>query len=537
MATTSRPSPTPGNADGLSPAASRLLAEASRALGSGRIEDAERALTGVLALAPDHGEAHRMLGIACMMRGEPAKAVEHLRHALTLAPDNAVLHTNLGTALYECGETDAALAALQRACELAPKTATPWYNFGKALKLQFHAEQALQVLQLALRIDPAHTLARISLADTQAVLGDIASAVANYREVLRRDSAEPNVWFALANLKTLAFDARDLDQLQRAYRQPGAAAEARILLGFALAKALEDQHDYAKAFNVLGEANALKRRQVNWNADAERMHAMRIMEAFAAPLPATLDADLGREVVFIVSLPRSGSTLTEQILASHPLVEGANEITDLPQVIEDESRRRGKPFPEWVADATAEDWARLGRDYLARTARWRQQRPRFVDKNLVTWQLVGAIRAMLPGARIVNCRRDPLENCFACYRQLFSNGAHFSYDLGDMAMHYQDYDGLTRHWLTRFPQHMLDFPYEALLADPEARIHQLLDFCGLDFDEACLSPHQTVRAVRSTASAAQVRQPLKASRSYGNRYGELLAPLRERLRLDVGTTA
>lgn len=474
-----------------------------------------------------------MLGIACQMRGDPVKAVEYLQQAMARELNSAVLHTNLGTALYECGETDAALTALQHACELAPKMATSWYNLGKALKLQFHAEEASQVLQLALRIDPAHILARISLADAQATLGDIASAIANYREVLRRKPAEPNVWFALANLKTLAFDTHDLAQLQRAFTQPGITEEAKILLGFALAKALEDQHDYAKAFDTLGEANALKRRRVNWSANAERSHASRIVEAFASPLPKSADADLGQEAIFIVSLPRSGSTLTEQILASHPHVEGANEITDLPQIIEEESKRRGKPFPRWVADATSTDWARLGRDYLSRTERWRRQRPRFVDKNLVTWQLVGAIRAMLPGARIVNCRRDPLENCFACYRQLFSNGAYFSYDLGDMAMHYQDYERLTRHWLASFSQHMLDFPYEALLAAPEARIRQLLDFCGLDFDEACLSPNQTARAVRSTASAAQVRQPLHAGQSYRSRYGELLEPLRERLSINA----
>lgn len=519
----------PGHTAGLSPSATRLLAEASRALGNERLDDAERALIGVLAMAPDHAEAHRMLGIVCQMRGEPAKAVEYLQQALALAPDNPVLHTNLGTALYECGQIDAALAALQRACELAPRTATSWYNLGKALKLQYRAADACQVLQLALRLDPAHTRSRITLADAQAILGDIPAAVANYREVLRREPMEPNVWFALANLKTLAFDDRDLAQLQRAFHQPGATADARVRIGFALAKACEDHRDYAAAYAALGEANALKRREVGWNAQAERNRVEQIMQAFTGPTTAPLDASPGQEAIFIVSLPRTGSTLVEQILASHPQVEGANEITDLPQVIEDESKRRGKPFPHWVAEATAADWARLGRDYLARTARWRQARPRFTDKNLVTWQYVGAIRAMLPGARIVHCHRDPLETCFACYRQLFGNGAHFSYDLDDMVMHHQDYQRLMDHWLARYPQHLLDFPHEALLADPEARIRRLLDFCGLDFDPACLHPHQTVRAVHSTASAAQVRQPLKAGVSYRERYGELLHPLRERL--------
>ncbi|HEV2681284.1 MAG TPA: sulfotransferase, partial [Rhodanobacter sp.] len=218
---------------------------------------------------------------------------------------------------------------------------------------------------------------------------------------------------------------------------------------------------------------------------------------------------------------------------SHPEVEGANEITDLPQVIEDESKRRGKPFPQWVPDATAEDWSRLGRDYLARTERWRRERPRFTDKNLVTWQLVGAIMAMLPGAHVVSSHRDPMETCFACYRQLFSNGAYFSYDLADMASHYQDYDRLSRHWQAMFPQRILDYPYEALLADPETRIRQLLAFCDLTFDEACLAPHLASRTVRSTASAAQVRQPLRAAATQSVFYDDQLKPLRAQLR-DTG---
>lgn len=521
---------TPDNkAPVLSPQLKRLLDEAGRALANRQLDVAERALIGVLALAPEHGDAYRMLGIASQMRGEPLRAIEYLQRALSFTPDSALLHTNLGTALYESGQTDAALLALQRACELAPNMATSWYNFGKALKLQYHTEQACQVLELALRIDPIHTPARITLADAQAVLGNISAAIAGYREVLRREPLEPNAWFALANLKTLTFDSADLAKLELAFGEPSASADARIMIGFALAKALEDQNDYARSFDILNQSNMLKRRQVDWNSTLEAERVRRIMHAFSGPPFTPLDVNFGQEAIFIISLPRSGSTLIEQILASHPDVEGANEITDLPQIIEEESKRRGKPFPDWITDATREDWARLGHEYMTRTKRWRLEHPRFTDKNLVTWQYVGAIRAMLPGARIVNCHRDPLENCFACYRQLFSNGAFFSYNLADMTAHYHDYQYLTRFWMNRFPQQILDFSYEALLANPEERIRQLLGFCNLNFDKACLNPHQTVRAVRSTASAAQVRQPIRAGQTYSSRYGDLLRPLRERL--------
>ena len=467
------------------------------------------------------------------MRGDHARAVEFLHEALAGNPDDATAHMNLGSALYETGATEAALVSLRRACELAPGMAAGWYNLGKALKLQFQYEAACVALRRALAINPTHELSRLCLADAQTGLGDIEEATRNYREVLRRQPAQAQAWFSLANLKTVRFDPADVAPLRRALQQAGATTEARILLGFALAKAHEDQGNYAAAFEALRQANTLKRRSVSWDGAAERARVDAITTAFAQSLPAPLDPNLGKEVIFIVSLPRSGSTLVEQILASHPDVEGANEITDLPQVIEDESKRRGKLFPQWVPDATAEDWSRLGHDYLARTERWRRERPRFTDKNLVTWQMVGAIMAMLPGARVVSSHRDPLETCFACYRQLFSNGAHFSYDLTDMASHYQDYDRLSQHWQMMFPPRILDYPYEALLAEPEARIRRLLAFCELDFDEACLTPHLAFRTVRSTASAAQVRQPLRAAVRHSARYGEQLEPLRAQLR-DMG---
>lgn len=516
----------------LSPIAARLLGVASAALDRMKLDEAERALFGVLALAPACAEANRLMGVVSQIRGHHAKAVEFLREALAVNPGDATTHMNLGSALYEAGATEDALASLRQACDLAPGMAAGWYNLGKALKLQFQYEAACAALQEALALDPAHVLSRLCLADAQTGMGDIAEATRNYREVLRRQPTQAQAWFSLANLKTVRFEPADVTHLRRALRQAGATADVRISLGFALAKAHEDQGDYAAAFEALRQANTLKRSTAPWNGATEHARVEAIMTAFAEPLPAAPDATLGSEVIFIVGLPRSGTTLTEQILASHPEVEGANEITDLPQVIEDESRRRGKPFPLWVPEATPDDWARLGRDYLARTQRWRRERPRFTDKNLVTWQLVGAIRAMLPGARVVNSHRDPVETCFACYRQLFSNGAHFSYDLADMANHYRDYEHLTRHWLAIHPQHLLDYPYEALLADPEAQIRQLLAFCDLAFDEACLTPHLASRTVRSTASAAQVRQPLRASVSYSARYADELTPLRSRLRRD-----
>jgi tetratricopeptide (TPR) repeat protein len=506
-----------------------LLADASKALNLRNPDLAEQLLRRVLAESPMLVDAQMLYGIACLMHGDSVKAAEFLRKAVEQRPDDATIQMSLGSALYDSGATEEALIHLRRACDLAPGQASAWYNLGKALKQQSRLDDACKVLHRALLLNDRHVLARISLADICTIQGDITRAVAEYRKVLRQQPNQAEAWHALANLKTEPLSPRDLQQIRDALRDPAIKPDTRIALGFSLFKALEDQHDYAGAFKALRNANTDKRRLVAWDTAAERARVEAIMDAFRLPLPPSLDPTQGQEVILIVSLPRSGSSLIEHILASHPQVEGANEIPDLPQVIEDESRRRGQPFPQWVAMATAQDWSRLGKDYLARTARWREKRPRFTDKGLLNWPLIGAALAMLPGAKIINCHRDPLETCFACYRQLFRHGMHFSYDLDEMADHYRDYQRLSDYWQMRYPDQVLDFSYEALLQDSESQIRHLLAFCQLPFDPACLAPHQTRREVLSTASAAQVRQPIRSDTAHTAPYFDLLQSLRERL--------
>jgi Tfp pilus assembly protein PilF len=501
-----------------------MLDRASAALDLAQFDAAEAALVGVLAMAPDCVEAQRLLGMARHLRGDHAQAVAILRQALASSPDDALIHANLGSALCACGAIDEAMAPLQRACELAPELPIAWFNLGRACKLQVEPERARAALQRALQLDPGHIPARIVLAEVQTSLGDIAAATVNYREVLRRRPGTAEAWIALANQKQ-PFSVGDASALRRALRAPGTPDTERAMLGFALASALEDLADYSGAFDALERANALKRRHVSWNRVAASAHVDAIRAAFARPTATAADAQLGHEVIFVVCLPRSGSTLAEQIFASHPDVEGAGELTDLLQIVDAESARRGQPFPQWVASTSPAEWTRMGLDYLARTERWRRRRPRFTDKNVLNWQLVGAAMAMLPGARVVNCRRDAVENCFGCYRQLFPRGSDFSYDLEDIAACWRDYDRLSQHWQRLFPGRFLDHSYEALLADPEAQVRRLLEFCELPYDPGCLEFHRTRRVVR-TASAAQVRQPLQRGTPRSALYGDKLDRLR-----------
>lgn len=488
-----------------------------------------RSLTSALALAPENAEVTRWMGIAAQNLGDHAGAEDCFRRALATLPDDSDLHIGLGVALYRLGREDEGLMHLRRACDLAPDSASAWYNLAEGLWPQGQGDGTIDAFRRTLAIDPSHARARVGLGRALAGLGRIEAALAELREALRWQPDYVEAWLALADLKTVSFNEDDVRSLMRILANRHLSPSTRTRFELVLARALEDQGDYVHSFEVLERANASERRRVKWDAVGEHRRVDTILRVFAEPVARASDAELGREVIFIASLPRSGSTLVEQILASHSEVEGANEIRDLGKVMEGEAHHRGSAFPLWVPDATAQDWQRLGEEYLARTARWRARNPRFVDKNLLNWIVVGAALSMLPAARIVVVRRDPVETCLACYRQWFAQSAEFSYDLSEMADFYIDFWRVTRFWLKKFPDRVFDLEYEALVTEPERTIRRLLEFCGLPFEPACLEFHRTERAVLSVPSAAQVRQPLRRDTARAARYGDKLDRLRKRL--------
>lgn len=520
----------------LSPVATRLLARARREWEGQQFEAAARSLVSVLALAPGDPKALRMLGMVARRRGDYAKAVECFRQVLVVWPDDPFLHSDLGLALISLDEIERATQHFRHACELEPESGMAWFNLGEALWQQARGEEAVTALQRALELEPAHIEARLSLARAQAGSGRMEAAIAEFREVVRRDPGNADGWYGLS-VNSNDLDAADTAHLQRAFARDDLPVRAHYLLGFALAKALENRGDFANAFEVLRESNLAQRAStpIEWSAAEAHRLVDAILAAFAHATVLPADADLGREAIFITGMPRSGSTLVEHILASHPDVEGTNEIRDMPQVIDAESRRRGSAYPSWVADATARDWQRLGNEYLTRTARWRANKPRFTDKNLVNWHWLGAILAMLPAARVIVVRRDPVETCLACYRHCFTDVAGFACDLDDIADYCADFLRLARFWIGQYPTRVFDLQYEALVADPESVIRGVLEFCGLPFDPACLDFRNTSRVV-TTPSAAQVRQPLRRGTARSARYGNKLDGLRRRLQ-DAGVSA
>lgn len=513
---------------GLDSVTAQHVTATGQALEAGRLDDAIRYLSAALAARPRHPEVLRMQAGVLNLRGQPWKAIEVMQLALSQRPHDALYHNTMGTLLGSAGNFDAAITSLRQCCDLQPELAIAWYNLGVMLTRCVRNDDATSALKHAVMLDPNHAAARALLGDMLRMRGHTEQAATEYRKVLAQQPWAGMAWWGLADLKTTRFAQEDITRMQTAIQEPAASVDDLIATGFALAKALDDAGQYAESLAALEQANAIARRRQTWNAPAFAAGISAVNAAFTPAPDEAANETLGQEVIFITGLPRSGSTLVEQILASHSTVTGAGELPDLPLVLAEESRRRGRPFPQWVPETQPEDWERLGTRYLQRTAHWRTERPTFTDKLPNNWMYIGAIRAMLPGARIIVCRRDPLENCFSCYRQRLA-GNEYTRTFNDLAAFWRDFDRSVQQSHELHPTRVFEHKYEQLLLEPETHIRRLLDFCKLPFESACLNFHTNPREVRSP-SAVQVRQPLHDT-TRAPRYGSLLDPLRAALDL------
>ena len=517
----------------LPPEVAALAQRAQHAIERGAWGEAVAPLNDALKAQPGHPALLQLSAVLERGRGNLANALALFGHLHRQFPHDAALANHLGAALAEAGRSDAAIAAFRHALDLDPASIGAAYNLGRALDLRGDAAAALAAFDSALRIDPRHRPSRILRAECLKQLGHLGEAEDALRAVLREAPDTVAAWVGLANLRALA--PGDLDAVARLYADASVHEAQRIDLGFVYGALLETAGRYAEAFATLQAANAAKRRSLRWNPTAVSALIDDILAAFAPPpdLGETAsgeegDPARGAGAIFLVGMPRSGSTLAEQILAAHPQVTSGGETEDVARLLQEESQRRGRRFPTWVGEADAADWRRLGEEYLRRCATWREGRAHFTDKTLTNWQTLGAIRRMLPGARIVHCVRDPLETAWSCYKQHFGEAQFFAYDFADLGAFSRDCARAVRAWDTRHPGWIHVHAHEALLAQPEARTRALLDACGLAFDPACLDFHQARREVH-TASAAQVRRPLQRGAALAERYGALLDPLRRAL--------
>ncbi len=526
------PHPTPARqlprTHGLNPMQAEQLRRAVRFSEAGDRLMAGQTLFNLSKIVPGHPEVLRWQGIEHAAIGEWAAAAACLAQSAAQRPGDFEVLRLLAAVQNNASDFRAAADSLQ-AAQACATGAAQWLALMLEFDRQGDAEKALAAANQLLMLDPSSAVALLQRARSATALGNAAAAAADCRTLIQRQQHVARAWFSLVDLKTVRLSETETQDLERTTLATPLGSPDRVLLDFALGKALEDAGHVEKAFNTLARANAAVCTHSTWDAAQFTQHVQAVHTAFAGDVAAAADPSQGHEIVFLVGLPRSGTTLVEQVLASHSQVEGASELPYLRAVIDEESRRLSKPFPAWVASASPEDWARMGRRYLTLSARWRAQRPVATDKLPENWLLAGAALAMLPGARVIDCRRDAVETCWSCFKQLFGPGhVGFTYNVQTLAAYWCDYDRLCRFWAQRLGANFYVQHYERLVAEPEAQIRSLLSACGLAFEASCLQFHQAQRAIR-TPSALQVRQPLHKTSTPAAQYGPLLDPLREAL--------
>jgi len=481
------------------PEAMRLLAKIGMARDA--LDDAETLLDAVLVLAPDYQAARYDYAQCLLQRQKYGEARDEARRLLAIAPENLDYQATEGAAAAGLGDHQAAIEIYRAMLEHAPQSWDIQLWLGHALK----------------------------------TVGQVAAAVEAYRAAAAARPDFGDAYWSLANLKTYRFDNDEIAHMRAAEASPTTANVDRQHLCFALGKALEDRGEIPESWSFYERGNALKRVESRYRPEILETNTRRQIEVCT---PAFFYARSGwgdprPDPIFIVGLPRSGSTLIEQILASHSKVERTQELANIQRIVlELQGRDPNLDDPRYPAamdDLGEGDFRRLGARYLEEAQAFRTGSPLFIDKNPNNFRHVGLIQLMLPNARIIDARRDPMSCCFSNLKQLFAQGQEFSYSAEDIARYYRTYLELMAHWDAALPGRVLRVQYDDVVADLEGSVRRLLDHCGLAFEPACVEFHRTERSVR-TPSSEQVRQPIfRDGLEAWEKYEPWLGPLRRAL--------
>lgn len=465
------------------------------------LDDAELLLEAVLTLEPDYHAARLDFARALMERHKYQRAREELETLLKLEPHNRHYKTLYTSTIVGLGEHEKAVTLYRELLEDAPQPADLHLSIAHSLKAIGMQQQCIEAYRAAAAARPG--------------FGD--------------------AYWSLANLKTYRFTDLEITRMREEESASGVAAPDRYHLCFALGKALEDRGQYAASWVYYERGNALKRAESRYRPEVLETNTRKQIQVFTHAFLAQRESFgvASADPIFILGLPRAGSTLLEQILASHPKVEGTQELADIPRMVlalQDRVPDLDNPrYPGVLAEMKAGDFLKLGEKYLADTRVYRTDKPFFIDKMPNNFRHIGLIHLMLPNAKIIDARREPMACCFGNLKQLFANGQEFTYSIEDIARYYRTYLDLMQHWETVLPGRILRVEHESVVDDLEGNVRRILNFCGLDFEPACVEFHKTARSVR-TASSEQVRQPIfREGLHQWRHYEPWLTPLKDAL--------
>ncbi len=513
-----------------------LVAAGAEHWRAGRYEDAETTLISALRKNPENIDAMRFLAMVYDVQDKKLLEAEALlRRAIAIAPDFHQALGNLGKILVDNNKHVEAIEIYQRLLDLKPNDDDAWAGCGRALAQAGRVKDAEEAYRKSLEINPKAPSVHMARAHMLKTLGNQEKALEAYRKSIEFNPALGESYWSMANLKVFRFADQEVSAMEQQLGSDDLKEESRVNFLFSLGKAYEDRKDYEKAWHHYHQGNQLRRTTVVYDAVENELHLKNIREVFSKEL---IQAHEGAghdapDPIFIVGLPRTGSTLVEQILASHSQVEGTAELPNLGAIANGTGKYRpdGLGYPDTIATLTKRDFESYGKEYLKQIARHRVLgTPYFIDKMPNNFIHAGWIKLVLPNAKIINTRRHPMDSLLGVYKQLFAKGQPFTYDTMDLAEFYRCYMEIMMHWHEVLPGQVLDVHYEDTVTDLETQVRRILDFCGLEFEESCLRFYETARPVK-TASSEQVRQPIYTSAlGLWKKYGDNLAEWQEELK-------
>lgn len=492
----------------------KRLTEAFELEKTGRKKEAEKIYRDILKNDSENVDALRLLAGLATSQNEHRDAEILLKRALELTPDFGRAMADLIANQVEQEKIDEALEYGARLTRIGADNPDSYLLMGNAYSAAGRYEDAINAYKKALGLAAEHPGALSGLAHNLKTVGKQEEAIAIYRKCIAANPYFTEAYWSLANLKTFRFTDEEVRSMEKLLQEPNIPDNAQVHLCNALGFQYEYQQEYDQAFAHFEKGNTTKRKLEYYDAVETESLYDRIIEVFDQEFvnraPAGKEFDV--TPIFIIGLPRSGSTLLEQILASHSQVEGTHELSDLARVVREipDRLKTRQHYPVALSGADAAFLAELGQAYLDRTQKYRSGNPYFTDKNPNNFIHVGLVHLALPGAVFINARRHPLDSCLGSFKQLFAKGQAFSYDFFDIGEYYLQYERLMEHWYSVLPGKLLDVRYEDVVADLETQVRRILDHCGLPFEEQCVRFHETERAVK-TASSEQVRQPIYSS--------------------------
>jgi tetratricopeptide (TPR) repeat protein len=501
------------------------IVQAGSLFSDGDLSAAESILRGYLNNVDSHVEALRLLGRILHQRNALTEAERLLEAALKLAPDYLAARLDYIRVLINGQKYLPAIEEIRRLLTVEPDNSEYLFLSAAASAGLGQHEKAILIFRQLLMVSPEHSHMHVALGHSLKSIGRQKEAIESYRMAATCRPGFGDAYWSLANLKTYRFSPEEIAAMRTGEASPNADTVDRYHLCFALGKAFEERNQYAESWEFYERGNRLKRSECAYESHLIETEARERIAVCTAPFFAARSGfgAPDSDPIFILGLPRSGSTLLEQILASHSQVDGTQELPHIQRIVAEMQESRS------LAELTAEDFQKAGNRYLADTRIYRRNKPFFIDKMPNNFRHIGLMHLMLPNARIIDARREPMACCFSNLKQLFASGQEFSYSIDDMARYYRTYLELMRHWDSVLPGRVLRVFYEDVVEDLEGNVRRILEYCGLKFEPGCMEFYKTKRSIH-TASSEQVRQPIfQEGLAQWRHYEAWLGPLKDGL--------